>query len=193
LGKIAQNEAKIAQNEAQSVFFSQTQCKTPTAKIGSQKFRLILILLPIFNDLPKANKNPILSSWSGSPKSFPRESFGLACMHLLQSRVARWHIFKPKIPIWVNFGGSCNGRFSCIMWPLVLFYSYLVYFVAICYILWLFGIFYNYFGIFYDYFNIFFPHFWSVVPRKIWQPCSGRCIFFEKNIPTKLELKRNAA
>jgi hypothetical protein len=20
-------------------------------------------------------------------------------------RVARWHIFKPKIPIWVNFGG----------------------------------------------------------------------------------------
>jgi hypothetical protein len=23
------------------------------------------------------------------------------------SRVARWHIFNP---IWVNFGGSCNGR-----------------------------------------------------------------------------------
>jgi hypothetical protein len=22
-----------------------------------------------------------------------------------QSRVARWYIFKPKIPIWVNFGG----------------------------------------------------------------------------------------
>jgi hypothetical protein len=22
--------------------------------------------------------------------------------------VARWHIFKPKIPIWVNFGRSCN-------------------------------------------------------------------------------------
>jgi hypothetical protein len=23
-----------------------------------------------------------------------------------ESRVARWQIFKPKIPIWVNFGGS---------------------------------------------------------------------------------------
>jgi hypothetical protein len=28
----------------------------------------------------------------------------------LGSRVARWHNFKPNIPIWVNFGGSCNGR-----------------------------------------------------------------------------------
>jgi hypothetical protein len=25
-------------------------------------------------------------------------------------RVARWHIFRPKIPIWVNFGGYSNGR-----------------------------------------------------------------------------------
>jgi hypothetical protein len=22
----------------------------------------------------------------------------------LRSRVARWHIFEPKVPIWVNFG-----------------------------------------------------------------------------------------
>jgi hypothetical protein len=28
----------------------------------------------------------------------------------VQDRVARWSIFKPKIPIWVNFRGSCNGR-----------------------------------------------------------------------------------
>jgi hypothetical protein len=27
----------------------------------------------------------------------------------LQRRVARWFVFKPKIEIWVNFGGSCNG------------------------------------------------------------------------------------
>jgi hypothetical protein len=27
-----------------------------------------------------------------------------------RSRVARWYIFKPKIPIWVNFEVSCNGR-----------------------------------------------------------------------------------
>jgi hypothetical protein len=24
----------------------------------------------------------------------------------LFTRVARWFLFKPKIPIWVNFGGS---------------------------------------------------------------------------------------
>jgi hypothetical protein len=42
--------------------------------------------------------------------------------------------FKPKTPFWVNFGGSCNGR-SCI------FYVYLVYFMAIWYILRPFGIF----------------------------------------------------
>jgi hypothetical protein len=25
-------------------------------------------------------------------------------------RVARWFVLKPKIQIWVYFGGSCNGR-----------------------------------------------------------------------------------
>jgi hypothetical protein len=25
-------------------------------------------------------------------------------------RVARWYIFKPKIPVWVNLGVSCNER-----------------------------------------------------------------------------------
>jgi hypothetical protein len=28
----------------------------------------------------------------------------------VENRVARWHIFKPKIQIWVNFGESYNGR-----------------------------------------------------------------------------------
>jgi hypothetical protein len=28
----------------------------------------------------------------------------------LRSRVARWFIFKPKIAIWVNFGGPWNGK-----------------------------------------------------------------------------------
>jgi hypothetical protein len=27
-----------------------------------------------------------------------------------ESRVARWFIFKPKIPIWDNFGGPWNGK-----------------------------------------------------------------------------------
>jgi hypothetical protein len=53
------------------------------------------------------------------------------------SRVARWRILKPKIPIWVNFGGSCNGRCWYIIWPFGLFYGCLV-----C--LWPFDIFYGY-------------------------------------------------
>jgi hypothetical protein len=51
-------------------------------------------------------------------------------------RVARWRIFKPKIPIWVNFGGSCNERCWYILWLFGIFYGQLVYFVAIWYILW---------------------------------------------------------
>jgi hypothetical protein len=58
-----------------------------------------------------------------------------------ESRVARWHIFKTKIPIWVNFGGSCNGRCWYIICLFCLFYGYLVNFVAIWYILWQFSIF----------------------------------------------------
>jgi hypothetical protein len=52
----------------------------------------------------------------------------------LPIRVARWHIFKQKSPIWVNFGGYSNGRCWYIICPLGLFYVYLVYFVAIRYI-----------------------------------------------------------
>jgi hypothetical protein len=86
-----------------------------------------------------------------------------------QGRVARWYIFKHKIPIWVNLGGSGNRRFWYIFWPLgqfsrhlVFLWSFgivcdhLVYFMAIWYILWSFGI---------------FSPVWYFVPRKIWQPC----------------------
>jgi hypothetical protein len=45
-------------------------------------------------------------------------------------RVARWFVFKPKIQIWVNIGGSCHG----------IFYEHLVYFTVLCYVLWTFGI-----------------------------------------------------
>jgi hypothetical protein len=61
--------------------------------------------------------------------------------------VARCYIFKPKIPIWVHFGGSCNGRCWYILWP---FWSILhpfgigTYFVAI-------GIFCGYL----EYFSLF--------------------------------------
>jgi hypothetical protein len=43
---------------------------------------------------------------------------------------ARWFVFKPKIPIWVNFGGSCNVS---------IFYVRLVYFTAIGNTLWPLG------------------------------------------------------
>jgi hypothetical protein len=59
------------------------------------------------------------------------EVFSLQRRH---RRVARWHIFKPKIPLWVNFGGSYNGRCWCILWLFGLFSSF-------WYILWPFGIF----------------------------------------------------
>jgi hypothetical protein len=28
----------------------------------------------------------------------------------ITTRVAGWFVFKPKIQIWVNFAGSCNGK-----------------------------------------------------------------------------------
>jgi hypothetical protein len=78
-------------------------------------------------------------------------------------------IFKPKILISVNLGGTCNGRCGYIfghlvyvaaiwyiLWPFGIFYGHLVYvaaiwyilwplvyFVAIWYILWPFGLFYG--------------------------------------------------
>jgi hypothetical protein len=69
-----------------------------------------------------------VSNWS------PNEELGGAEAGL-QSRVARWYIFKPKIPIWVKFGGCCDVIFWYILWPfgLCLCYGHLVYFVAIWY------------------------------------------------------------
>jgi hypothetical protein len=54
-------------------------------------------------------------------------------------RVPRWHIYKPKIPIWVKFGGSYNGGCWSILWPFGI------------HILWSFGIFYGHL--------VYFPRF----------------------------------
>jgi hypothetical protein len=59
--------------------------------------------------------------------------------------VARWHIFKPKIQIWVNFERPFNGRCWYILWPFGLFQSQLVYFVAIWF-LWGFFVYFSRFG-----------------------------------------------
>jgi hypothetical protein len=40
------------------------------------------------------------------------KEFYIFCSGILQqvSRVARWFVFKPKIAIWVNFGGPCIAK-----------------------------------------------------------------------------------
>jgi hypothetical protein len=55
--------------------------------------------------------------------------------------VTRWFIFKPKIPICVNFGGSGNGRCWYILCPFGEFSGHLAYFTAIWYIFRRFGTF----------------------------------------------------
>jgi hypothetical protein len=84
------------------------------------------------------------------PKSDESSSEVIAV--LAPTRVARWYIFKQKIQIWVNIGGSCNGRCWYIL-------RRLVYFTAILNIL----------RPFCNTLVHFFP-FWYFVPRKIWQP-----------------------
>jgi hypothetical protein len=72
---------------------------------------------------------------------------------LVPRRVARWFVFKPKIPIWVDFGGSCYGKSWYILLPFGLFYchwKYLIGHLVDFVVIWYFG------------------------PKKIWQPwCLG--------------------
>jgi hypothetical protein len=85
-------------------------------------------------------------------------------------RVARWYIFKQKIQIWVNFGGSFNGTCWYILSP----YIHLPYIMDIWYISWLFG--------------IFFP-FWYAAAIKIWQPCCRLCSLLQTEDRRKAESK----
>jgi hypothetical protein len=50
---------------------------------------------------------------------------------IIATWVARWFVFKPKIPIWVNFGGPWNGKCFYILWPFGIFYWCLGYFMTI--------------------------------------------------------------
>jgi hypothetical protein len=93
--------------------------------------------------------------WIGSvlaEQSFWLQQLLLTC-NVESNRVARWHIFKPKALIWVNFGGSCNGRCWYILWPFCQCSGHLVLLVVIWY--------------------IHFPPIWYVAPREIWQPWSA--------------------
>jgi hypothetical protein len=74
----------------------------------------------------------------------------------MDPRVARWYIFKPKITVWVNFGGQWRWKmFVCFMamWSIHVLppFGTLMYFTAI-------GKFSgNFFGGY-------------IATRKIWQP-----------------------
>jgi hypothetical protein len=70
----------------------------------------------------------------------------------VQTRVARWFVFKPKIPVWVNFGGPQNEKSFNI-------FDHLEYFTAIWYNLLPFGIFCG------RLVYVFFPY-WYVWPKK---------------------------
>jgi hypothetical protein len=41
-------------------------------------------------------------------------------------RVARWFVFKPKIPIWVKFRGPWRGKCCHILRPFGIFFCHLV-------------------------------------------------------------------
>jgi hypothetical protein len=121
---------------------------------------------------------------------------------VLSCRVARWHIFKPKIQIWVNLGGSCDGNFwyiFCVhliyfmsIWyiscPFGILHVHLVYFVAFWYILCPFGIFYVHlvyfmsiwyilwpFGIFYVHLVYFMAIWYILCPFGIFY---GHLVYF---------------
>jgi hypothetical protein len=75
----------------------------------------------------------------------------LDLIHLQKrSRVARLYIFKPKIPIWVFFGGLWESQCWYTLWPFGIFNNCLVCFVAIRYIFWSFGEFYPSFRMLYQ-------------------------------------------
>jgi hypothetical protein len=59
---------------------------------------------------------------------------------LLSTRVTRVFIFLLKLPIWVYFGGSWNGKCWYILWPFGIFNSHMACFMAVWYCLCSFGI-----------------------------------------------------
>jgi hypothetical protein len=73
----------------------------------------------------------------------------------ITARIARWHIFKPKVPIWENFVGPWEGKWWDILWPIGIYYGHLLY-TYLC----PFG-------------NlVYFTPVWYIVETQIWQPCS---------------------
>jgi hypothetical protein len=74
-----------------------------------------------------------LSKWRQKQENEQEKRSEFRFQSGLSHRVARWCIFKPKIPIWVNFGGPWNGKVWYSLW------QFEIYITAIWYILWPFG------------------------------------------------------
>jgi hypothetical protein len=73
------------------------------------------------------------------------------------ARVARWYIFKPKIPIWQFLMGLEMEKIGILN-------GHLEHITDIWYIVWPFWQFCGNL--------VYFSPFWSIESRKIWQPCS---------------------
>jgi hypothetical protein len=72
-----------------------------------------LNFIPESNDVFNAMFPRVGSSFKKSIPELANPNFSYIahlCMmqKMFQGRVARWYFFKPKIPIWVNFGGPWN-------------------------------------------------------------------------------------
>jgi hypothetical protein len=85
--------------------------------------------------------------------------YGTFLLRLKLEFIMRKKVGKPGLPDGLfsnqksqdgyNFRVSFNGRCCYMVWPFNLFHCHLVYYVAIWYILWLFGIF-SHFGMLYQ-------------------------------------------
>jgi hypothetical protein len=89
--------------------------------------------------------------------------------------------FQTPKTIWVTFGRYCNGRCWYFLWP----FRLLGLFLAVCYILWLFGIFFPFwFAYMYVIFYGHLVHFvaiWYILPRfgMLYREKSGNPVLSE--------------
>jgi hypothetical protein len=98
----------------------------PCFSVG-EKVVFVLLLFAV------CSSGKVGSQWTWARPDLPSGSSGVqhGAMKFLTARVARWYFFKPKIPLWINFGWHWNRKWWYILWPIVIFYCLLVYVMAI--------------------------------------------------------------
>jgi hypothetical protein len=109
--------------------------------------------------------------------SFPDKLDFLSFSGLL-SRVARWFVIKPKIPIWVNFGLAMKNIVFIVYYIYIYIYIYIfvtIYFETIWSILWPLEIFYAHleqFGVLW----YIYPRFGILCQEKSGNPVAFACL-----------------